>query len=60
MKFIEDTREQDIVQALLTGQSKITIDRVEVFLKPLKIDTSYRKELAAKKEAKEIIKLLDS
>lgn len=58
MTFIKDTRKQDIVSALMSGQTKITIDRVEVILKPLKRDTIKRKEKEAEKQADEIIKLL--
>lgn len=58
IKFLPDTREQDIVSALLSGQNKIVIDRVEIFLKPLKRDTKLAKEREAKKVAKSIVKIL--
>lgn len=60
MIFLPDTRKQDIVNALLSGQSKITIDGIEVFLKVLKRDTRYNKEKEAKAQADKIIKVLNS
>lgn len=60
MKFIKDTRKQDIVSALLSGQSKVTVDGIEIFLKALKRDTRFNKEKEAKAQADKIIKSLDS
>lgn len=39
VKFLPDTRKQEIVSALLSGQRKVYIDGVEVILKGLKRDT---------------------
>lgn len=58
IKFLPDTREQDIVTALLSGQRKMYIDGVEIILKPLKRDTRFSKEREAKKFAKGIISIL--
>lgn len=58
IKFLPDTREQEIVTALLSGQRKVYIDGIEVMLKPLKRDTRFAKEREAKKVAKEIISIL--
>lgn len=56
--FIQDTRKQDIVTALMSGQSKVHIDGVEIILKELKRDTTKRKQREAEKQAEQIIKLL--
>ncbi len=58
MKLLKDSRKEEIVLALLTGQSGITIDGVEVSLNPLKNDTTKRKEVEANKVAESILKLL--
>lgn len=58
MNFLQNNNKQNIITALLSGQKTITIDHIEIFLKPLKIDTRYRKEQAAEKQAIEILKIL--
>ena len=58
MTFLPDTRKQDIVSALMTGQRKIVIDGIEVLLQTLKRDTVKRKEIEANKQAEQILKLL--
>lgn len=58
INFLPDDRENRIITALLSGQKTITIDRVEIFLKPLKRDTRWAQEMAAQKQAKELIKVL--
>lgn len=58
MNFLPNTNKQNIITALLSGQKKIMIDNIEIFLKPLKIDTRYRKEQAAEKQALEILKVI--
>ena len=60
MKFLPDTRKEDIVNALMSGQTKIVIGNIEVFLKPLKRDIKSKKEKEAKVQAEKIIKALDS
>lgn len=51
---------EQIVGALLSGQSKIVLNNVEIILKPLDSDTRKRKEAAAAQQADEIIKVLNS
>lgn len=58
MKFIKDTRKEQIVKALLLNQRMIVIDKVEIFLKPLKRDTLQNREKEANQKANEILKLL--
>ena len=58
LKFVKDTRKEQIVEALLTGQKMIIIDNVEIILNPLKRDTHKRKEAEAKVVAEQILKLL--
>jgi len=60
VKFLPDTRKQEIVSALLSGQRKVYIDGVEVILKELKRDTQKAKEKQAETMAAEIINALDS
>ena len=60
MKFIEDNTQEQIINALLSHQTIIVIDRVEIILKPLKRDTSYYRKIAATKQADKIIKVLNS
>lgn len=58
IKFLKDSRQEEIVIALLTGQRNIYIDGTEIILKPLKRDTRAAKEREAIKVAKEIISIL--
>ncbi len=58
MKFLQNNDRQNIITALLSGQKTIMINHIEIFLKPLKTDTRYRKEQAAEKQAIEILKIL--
>ena len=60
MIFIKDTTKEQIVNAILSHQTFIVIDRVEIILKPLKRDTSYYRNISANKQADKIIKALNS
>ena len=59
MTFIEDNKEQLITDALLSGQTKLYIDRMEIRLKPLKRDTFLNRERQATVQAQQITKLLN-
>ncbi len=56
--FEKDTRKEDIITALLSGQKGIVIDNIEITFKPLSIDTRWSKEKVALKQAEELIKIL--
>lgn len=60
IKQIEDDIKASIVTALLSGQKKLTVHGIEVILKPLKPNTSKRKELQAIEEADKIYELIIS
>jgi hypothetical protein len=60
MIFIKDTTKEQIVNAILSHQTNIVIDRVEIILKPLKRDTSYYRNISANKQADKIIKAINS
>lgn len=57
MVFLPNTDKIDIVNALLSGQSKIVIDRVEYILPRLKRDTYKNKEKEANKIAEDLLKI---
>ncbi len=58
MKFLQNTDQAEIENALLSGQSKIVINDIELILQPLKRDTLKNKEREAKKIAANLVKLL--
>tara|TARA_R110000796_G_scaffold59008_5_gene135959 strand:- start:10208 stop:10384 length:177 start_codon:yes stop_codon:yes gene_type:complete len=58
MEFLKDNSQEEIVSALMSGQSKVTIGNVEFKLKPLKRDTTKNREREAVKIAKSLSKLL--
>lgn len=59
MTFLADNREQILVNAFLANQTKVEINRVEIFLTPLKKDTYKNREKEAEKKAQEIINILN-
>lgn len=60
IKQIEDDIKASIVTALLSRQKKMIIHGIEVILKPLKPNTTKRKELQAIEEANKIYELIIS
>ena len=58
IKFLPNTDKETIVSALLSGQKNVTIDGIEIILKPLKRDTQKNREREADKIASKLIKLL--
>lgn len=58
MEFIANNNVSDIISALMSGQNKITLDNVELILKPLKRDTTKNREREAAKVANSLAKLL--
>ena len=56
---INDNRKQGIVDALMSGQTKLIVDGIEIVMKPLKRDTRKRMLKGAEKQADKIIKLLE-
>ena len=58
MNFQPDDNEQKIIDALMSRQTKVKINQIEIVLKPLKKDTYKNREREAQQRAKQIIKLL--
>jgi hypothetical protein len=51
---------QEIFNALISRQSKVTVLGVEFVLKPLKHDTQKNREREARERANQLVKLLNS
>lgn len=49
---------ENIVNSLLCGHRKTTVNGIEIELRPLKRDTYKNREREAQKRAKEILKLI--
>lgn len=58
--FLPDTRKQEIFNALISGQKKVTVDNVEIILPTLKRDTLKNKEREADKISQELFNVLQS
>jgi len=58
MEFFKNVDQKDIENALLSGQSKVTINDIEISLSPLKRDTLKNKEREAKKIAEHLITII--
>ena len=58
MEFFKNVDQKDIENALLSGQSKVTINDIEISLSPLKRDTLKNKEREAKRIAEHLITII--